>query len=63
MEQKKISDLTVVELKSIAYDQMAQIENAQNNLKAINQELSARLNPTQTQAPAPPEYKPEWTGK
>ena len=42
--EKQLSDLTTVELKALAYDQMAQIEFAQNNLRAINQELSKRLN-------------------
>jgi hypothetical protein len=42
--EKQLSDLTVVELKAIAYDQMAQIELAQNNLRVVNQELSRRSN-------------------
>lgn len=42
---KQLSDFTVVELKALAYDQMAQLELAQNNLRVINQELSRRLNP------------------
>jgi outer membrane protein TolC len=41
---KQLSDLTVVELKALAYDQMAQLELCQNNLRVINQELSRRLN-------------------
>lgn len=44
MEQKSISEFTLVELKALAYDQMAQIELSQNNLKIINQEFSRRLN-------------------
>ena len=46
--ERQLSDFTVTELKALAYDQMAQLELAQNNLRAINQELSKRL---QSQAP------------
>lgn len=56
---KQLQDLTVVELKAIAYDQMAQMELLQNNLRVINQELSRRLNvgppaPNLTVDPLPP---------
>lgn len=54
--ERQISDLTTVELKAIAYDQMAQIELAQNNLRAINQELSKRVQ--QTSPPAAPAIEP-----
>ena len=49
--EKQISDFTTVELKALAYDQMAQIELAQNNLRIINQELSTRLNPPVAPSP------------
>jgi hypothetical protein len=48
--QKQVSDLTVTELKAVAYDQMAQIELAQTNLRAINEELRKRLQPNQGSA-------------
>ena len=38
--EKKLSDLTVVELKSLAYDELAKLENAQQNLKILNQEIN-----------------------
>lgn len=59
--EKKLSDLTVVELKALAYDQVAQIEFCQNNLRVINQELSQRLQPQQGNIPpdgSPPIYEP-----
>lgn len=62
MEQTNISQVGTVELKALAYDQMAQIELAQNNLRVINQELSRRaqqqaVGPAATQTvvePLPP---------
>lgn len=49
MEQteKKLSEFTTTELKSIAYDQLAQIEVAQNNLRNINAELVRRAKPAE----------------
>jgi hypothetical protein len=41
--EKKLSDLTVVELKSLAYDELAKLENAQKNLKILNQEINKRF--------------------
>lgn len=43
-EQKQInlSDLTLVELKAFAYDEVVKLNFSQNNLRIINQELSAR---------------------
>lgn len=58
---KQLSDFTVVELKALAYDQMAQLELCQNNLRVINQELSRRLNPTpppNTQQPVVEPFPP-----
>jgi hypothetical protein len=49
--ERQITDLTVTELKAVAYDQMAQIELAQNNLRAINEELRKRLQPQQQGQP------------
>ena len=36
--------MSIVELKALAYDNLAQIENFQKNLGAINQEISRRIN-------------------
>ena len=47
--EKKLSDLTVVELKSLAYDELAKLENAQQNLKILNQEINKRFQEQQTQ--------------
>jgi hypothetical protein len=41
--QKQISDFTVVELKSLAYDELAKIELAQNNIRILNQEITNRI--------------------
>lgn len=42
MEQTNISQVSTVELKALAYDQISQIELCQNNLRVINQELARR---------------------
>ena len=47
--EKKLSDLTVVELKSLAYDELAKLENAQQNLKILNQEINKRFQEQQSQ--------------
>ena len=41
--EKKLSDLTVVELKSLAYDELAKLETAQQNLRILNQEINKRF--------------------
>lgn len=47
---KTIKDFTDVELKAMAYDNLATIEQAQAVIKAINQELASRANtPVQTE--------------
>ena len=38
-----ITKLNLTELKSLAYDQMATIEQSQNNLKAINEQIAKRI--------------------
>lgn len=38
-----ITKMTVTELKALAYDTFAQIEQAQKNLQAINQEIAKKL--------------------
>ena len=42
MNRKSIKDLSEVELKALAYDELAKIEMAQANLRSINLELSIR---------------------
>jgi len=41
--EKKLSDLTIVELKSLAYDELARLESAQSNLRILNQEIANRV--------------------
>lgn len=48
---KTIKEIETMELKAIAYDQLATIEQAQNNLKAINQELASRNQPQMPEVP------------
>ena len=45
--EKKLSDLTVVELKSLAYDELARIEQSQSNLRVLNQEINNRAQQAQ----------------
>lgn len=47
--EKKLSDLTVVELKSLAYDELAKLESAQQNLRVLNQEIAKRSQEQQVQ--------------
>ena len=47
--EKKLSDLTVVELKSLAYDELAKLESAQQNLRILNQEIGKRVQEQQAQ--------------
>jgi hypothetical protein len=55
MDQVNISQVNTIELKALAYDQMAQIEMAQANLRTINQELARRA---QQQAGGPVPNQP-----
>ena len=41
--ERKLSDLTIVELKSLAYDELARLESAQSNLRILNQEIANRV--------------------
>ncbi len=43
-QEKKFEELTVQELKALAYDELAKLELAQNNLKVINARISELLN-------------------
>lgn len=51
-----ITKLNIVELKALAYDTLATIEQTQNNLKLINQEIQLRLN-TPVEKVAEPQVK------
>jgi len=46
--QKTIKDFSIIELKSIAYDELIKLEQAKSNIKIINQELASRAENTQT---------------
>jgi hypothetical protein len=56
--QISLSNLSVVELKALAYDNLIQLEIAQTNLRAINQELSKKLNTQQNLTPPTPTIEP-----
>jgi len=46
MEQQKqttLSDLNIVQLKSMAYDELNRIEQSQANLRILNQEINLRI--------------------
>jgi hypothetical protein len=47
---KELKDYSEVDLKALAYDQLATIEQAQNNLKLIHQELGRRRSQPETDA-------------
>ena len=42
MENKKLEDMTAIEIKALVYDQMALIEQSQQNIKLLNDELRKR---------------------
>ena len=48
-EQKQITlaDLNIVELKSLAYDELARIDQSQSNLRVLNQEINNRVQQSQ----------------
>lgn len=56
MEQNQVnlSQLSDVQLKALAYDELAKVELAQSNLRVLNQELNNRAKNANntTQAPA-----------
>ena len=53
--QKTLKELSVVELKAVAYDNIRSIERLQNGVQAINEELTLRANVE----PKVEEVKPE----
>lgn len=42
MENKKLEEMTAIEIKALVYDQMAAIEQSQTNVKLLNEELRRR---------------------
>jgi len=61
-----IKEISISELKALAYDQLTLIEQAQNNLKIINQEILERQNlqqksPEKQVVPEPKEEEPKET--
>jgi len=50
--QTDITKMSITDLKALAYDQLAMIENCQKNLVALNQEIAKR-NPQATQSANP----------
>jgi len=49
-KQIKLSDLNIVQLKALAYDEIVRLNMAQNNLRVVNQELSNRQTQGDTEA-------------
>jgi len=45
-----ISQKTIIELKALAYDMLAQLEALQKNLNVVNQQISAKVQEAQTAA-------------
>ena len=51
-QQNQLANLTVVELKSLAYDNLIQIQQSQSNLQILNQEINNRILAIQQQQQA-----------
>ena len=49
--ERKLEDLTIVEIKSIAYDTIIQLQMTQQNLQIINEELARRNTANQQSTP------------
>jgi hypothetical protein len=45
MENKNIKNMSLLELKALAFDFMIQVDQAQTNLKLIFEEIEKRNNP------------------
>jgi stress-induced morphogen len=58
--QNPLTKLSVVELKSLAYDNLTRIQQAQSNLQLLNQEIDKRIQAFQQsqQAPQAPQDVP-----
>jgi len=42
-EKLDIKNLSIIELKALAYDELMRLELCQNNLRVLNQEISIRV--------------------
>jgi hypothetical protein len=42
-QQNPLANLSVTELKSLAYDNLTQIQSAQSNLQILTQEINTRI--------------------
>lgn len=51
--ENQLSKFSVTELKALVYDELAKSEQAQANIRILNQELRNRLQPQQSQVPQP----------
>lgn len=53
-----LKELSLVELKALAYDLLSQLDYTQKNLQLVNQELSLRVNNEPTTAEEAPSLEP-----
>ena len=51
--ENQLSRFSVTELKALVYDELAKSEQAQTNIRILNQELRNRLQPQQNSATNP----------
>jgi hypothetical protein len=51
--QNPLANLSVIELKSLAYDNLTQVQTTQSNLQILTQEINNRIQ--QQQQPAQPQ--------
>ena len=54
--ERKLQDLSDIELKALAYDTLAQLQVLQNNLNTINGELNRRAQQPQQAQPPPSRF-------
>lgn len=53
--QNPLANLSVTELKSLAYDNLTRIQDAQSNLQILNQEINNRIQSFQQAQQAQPQ--------
>lgn len=51
--ENQLSRLSVVEIKALVYDELAKAEQAQANIRILNQELRNRLQPQSQESTQP----------
>lgn len=49
--EKQLSDMSVVELKAMVYDQLAQSEQCQKNMQVLNAEIAKKSQPEKAKEP------------